>query len=159
MIYLDFDGVLNPAYPTSSEWDDWESTTVDIPKSGGLVLRFRINTSKKLAAALEGVCPDITWLTTWNQDGLVNTTLDPLLGWSPKPRLGYMEHDVDGKWWKWGTLLKEDLPEKWVWIDDDLTDAPDACDWAAKNGGFTIAPNPMVGLTVEHLNLVEEWLA
>lgn len=161
MLFLDFDGVLNPDVP-NNRWDDWTEHTIDVNKGGGLALRFFVNISTSLASALwDATHGNISWLSSWNQDNLANRELAPRLGWSALPTLPYAgTYPADGRWWK---LLSLDnygaLPKKWAWADDDLRDFPDALQWGYERGGLLIAPDPEFGLTPDQIDKLAEWFS
>lgn len=158
-LYLDVDGVLNPSDPRDHIWSDWVPHEIDVHKGGGLVLRFHVSLSLKQADAIwDAAKGRIVWLSTWNQDNLANREIGSRLEWPAFPTLPYMEHEPDGRWWKWITLENAERPERWVWIDDDLADQPEARAWAAENGGLAIAPDYTVGLTPGHVEKIAAWL-
>lgn len=158
MLFLDVDGVLNAATPVFTTYKDWTPHDIDIFKGGGLALRFRLNLSVSQADDIwEAARGRITWLSTWNQDNLANREIGPRIEWPALPTLPYMEHEPDGRWWKWITLENAERPDRWVWIDDDLADFPDAVEWASENGGLTICPDYAIGITRKHVDLIIDW--
>lgn len=158
-LYLDVDGVLNPSSPRFHHWNDWTPHVIDVNKDGGLVLRFNLHLSVEQGKAIwDAADGDITWLSTWNQDNLANREIGKRLNWTPLFTLPYMEHEPDGRWWKWITLENAERPDRWVWIDDDLADFPDAAKWASENGGLTICPDYAIGITPRHVDLIADWL-
>ncbi len=169
MLYLDVDGVLNPdvdgvprlhkADFANDDWPDFKHHEIDIHKGGGLVLRFHIHLSKLLGDALwDATGGNITWHTTWTQDNLANREIGPRLGWTSLPSLPYFGEPADGKWWKWNELLAVDLPDRWVWVDDDLVRNPEAIAWAKDNGGLTISPSSERGLTPPLIETIGRYL-
>lgn len=162
-VFLDFDGVLNPfpfdpnPFTNESGWTDFTGRTVDLNRGGGLVTRLHINTSQRAAQALwEASGGAIVWHTTWNQERFANRLLDPIFGWGVLDSLKFVEWN-GSHWWKWIVLQEETLPDKFVWIDDDLAVYPDAFQWALDQGGLPIAPISPIGLTTQHVDTIVDY--
>lgn len=165
-IYLDVDGVLNALdpfrlsdhTPGAETWPDFTEHDVSLNEGGGLIQKFRLHLSQQMAAALWDVVDgDIIWHTTWNQGPPhSNKKISPLLGWPTLPYLPYKSWHRDS-WWKLDVIREADLPEKFVWIDDDFAYELEAQKWATEKGGLWIAPDPRVGITPDHIERIADY--
>jgi hypothetical protein len=165
-VYLDFDGVLNPfpfdpnPFTTESPWTDFTAHTVSLPADSGYVRQFVVNVSQTAADALwEASNGAVTWHTTWNEGNFANRFLSPLFGWSSLFRAPFLDKHVRHSWWKLEALLSLErdgvLPDRFVWIDDDLKFEQDALDWCKDRGCLPLSPDSHVGLTEDHLDQIK----
>lgn len=164
MIFLDFDGVLNPfpfdpnPFTSESPWTDFQAHTVSLPADSGYVRQFVVNVSQAAADALWGASGGaVTWHTTWNEKNFANRFLSPMFGWYQIPTAPYLPHNSIHYWWKLEAMQMLDanpsgLPDRFVWIDDDLKCEGDAWDWCLDRGGLPISPDSNIGLTEQHLD-------
>jgi len=155
-VFLDFDGVLNPeGRPPCDLLADWRAATVN-----GVAISW----SPTLAARLGRLADhaDVLWLTTWARNAQIHLT--PLLG-LPSFELAGVDHfETPWRWWKLDvvTELWNTDPRPFVWIDDDLTLFDEASDWVRGLGherALAIAPDPSVGLTPDHLDTIDRFVA
>lgn len=111
----------------------------------------------------------LVWLTTWGYGA--NGELGQKLKWprlesagEPRYSMSGLRHtDDDGRWWKWPCVesyldARPDV-EKFIWTDDHLTFETHAQEWARHRGGLPIAIDETVGITHEHLDQVQVYLA
>jgi hypothetical protein len=104
----------------------------------------------------------VLWLTTWAERAQLH--LEPLLGLPELALAGPAPSDVPWRWWKHDVVeafWNEDA-RPFVWIDDDLPLFTEADDWVRglpRDLVLAIAPDPVVGLTLEHLDEVHRFVA
>jgi hypothetical protein len=164
-IYLDVDGVLNAVTKKRSSlikatgWDRWETA----PVNGWPILW-----APALIEALNDLAArdDVTfkWLTTWTDDAA--KILSPAIGidgqdWEV---LHGDQHAWGGRhgWWKLEAIrtdVETTEPERFIWIDDDLSTEGNALEWlTGRIEGLGISPFMSEGLTRANLDTVHEYV-
>ena len=155
-VFLDVDGVLNPeARNPPDPLVDWCTSNVD-----GVTIRWSPTVARFIAQQASRA--DVMWLTTWDEGALAH--LEPLMGLPRFELAGRDTLDVPLRWWKHDVVaaLWEAEPLPFVWIDDDLALFDDALDWVVGLPGdqaLPIVPDPSAGLTPEHLDVIERFIA
>lgn len=163
-IYLDVDGVLNAVTrqtPEGTGWEMWEKVGVN---------GYTITYAPELVAALNEIAErddvEIVWLTTWQ--GNAASMISPAIGLDGQQWRVVDNPDTDphgfatqqnyGYWWK-VNVFQDDLfnrverdtplPEKIIWIDDDLSMFGQAVRWfdALETKTLGISPFTVQGLT------------
>ena len=165
-IYLDVDGVLNAVARTNPSmtatgWDPhcWETAPIN-----GYPIRW----SKELITALNEMADreDVTfkWLTTWTDDAA--KILSPAIGINGQDWdvLHGDQHAWGGKrgWWKLEAIQADVLstmPDRFIWIDDDLSMESAACEWLfSRTNAKGISPFMREGLTREHVEQITAFI-
>lgn len=152
-IYLDVDGVLNAVTrknptPAAVGWpeDGWETAPIN-----GYPIRW----NRELITALNELAAreDVTfkWLTTWTHDAA--KILSPAIGINGQD-WEVLDRDSDGPfrpWWKLEAIradVEAESPDKFIWIDDDLSAEREALEWLnGRAEGLGISPFMREGLT------------
>lgn len=158
MLYLDVDGVLNPDRD-SDAWPDFDNRSISVDYGDGLIVSFEMRLSRQMGLAVsEAAKGQITWHTIFNQNDTANRLISRL-GWDFVPgALRCVESDNAPTWWKLDVMKEHNPAPGFVWIDDDLFDAPEAVTWARERGGLCISPQPDVGLTRDQVTLMADHL-
>lgn len=184
-IYLDVDGVLNAVPPAKdivarSQWPNFESVKVN-----GYTITYAPELLRKLEN-LAGLwayeedddemvqCVEIVWLTTWRE--LAVSALAPGIGFDAThwrvvsdgngahgyQRLGFSDYSY---WWKVDALASDLIAnpvDYVVWLDDDqISYRPSVTSLIRKFADtqfLPIAPATEIGLTVDHIDLVSEFI-
>jgi hypothetical protein len=155
-VFLDFDGVLNPeAQLPPGPFTDWCTSKVE-----GVTIRWSPTVARSIGQLASRA--EVLWLTTWEEDAQIH--LEPLLGLPRFELAGRDETDSPWRWWKHDivTALWETDPRPFVWIDDDLSLFDDALEWVKglpPDQALPIAPDPSSGLTPEHLEIIDRFVA
>jgi len=154
-LFLDVDGVINAFDRDSTAWDDW--TTAKATADG---IAWTITWSPAMLQELDAFGMDLIWATSWMEFAPVN--LANTIGFGHGKR--YLV-PVDGKW-EYPTILWKHLAvalevkflkgEKFVWIDDEMSDKEIA--WAYDHGGLAIKTDENHGITRADLARIEEYL-
>lgn len=162
-IYCDVDGVLN-VYSKDINLKSiiarrrTPSLGAYLPK---VPLRFKwyeeiVNEIVNEFAALV----DFKWLTTWNDDAV--KIIEPLTGIRSSGFLNYqMKLKEAGSQSQKYTVLKAHQlinPSPFIWIDDVATKHYKEEDWAGHHDHLIIRTNRKIGLTMEHLGTMKEFL-
>lgn len=164
-IYLDVDGVLN-AVTTASDrlrkatgWEAWETKPVN---------RWPILWAPELIAELNELAAreDVTfkWLTTWTDDAA--KILSPAIGINGQgwEVLHGDQHAWGGKhgWWKLEAIradVETTNPERFIWIDDDLSMEGVALDWLSGfPEGLGVSPFCSEGLRRDDLDAIRNFI-
>ena len=164
-IYLDVDGVLNavtkdiPRVAKATGWDEWKGERIN---------GYPILWATELIAALNDLAArgDVIfkWLTTWRADAA--KILSPAIGitgqdWAV---LDGDQHAWGGSrgWWKLEAIradVEASNPEKFIWIDDDLSMESAALEWIhGRDNGLPVSPFMREGLTRDHLALITHFI-
>ncbi len=159
-IYLDVDGVVNPFSPTgatdwSGEWRKVDAGVVDVAYAPEVVAE--LNELARHPAAR------FVWLTTWEQ--LAPGMLCPAIGLNGQdwPVLSSDGWDGSSDWWKL-VALQKDLSEsgsgRFIWVDDQLDQEPQARSWAEDQGDLALclSPDPSKGLTRKDIEALRNYL-
>lgn len=165
-IYLDVDGVLNAVTHKSpsltklgwGRWDSWQTA----PVNGWPILW-----APDLIAALNELADreDVTikWLTTWTDDAA--KVLSPAIGINGQdwPVLHGDLHGWRGRtWWKLEAIradVEATSPDKFIWIDDDLSMEREAIEWLdGQAAGLGISPFMSEGLTADNLTQITNYI-
>lgn len=162
-IYLDVDGVLNAVARvnpsmTATGWDPhcWDTAPIN-----GYPIRWNrelINALNELAGRDD---VEFKWLTTWTNDAA--KILAPEIG------INGQDWDVLDRnelavrpWWKLEAIradVESTQPDRFVWIDDDLSMESRALEWLeSRPNGMGISPFMREGLTREHLKLISAFI-
>lgn len=184
-IYLDVDGVIN-AIPAAKDiiyrsgWPKFESTYVGrylITYAPELLRRLeRLHDWQHWAPDTDEVedSVEIVWLTTWREKATAD--LSPAIGFNATHwrvvsdgegahgyrKLGFSDYSY---WWKVDNIIK-DLIERpvdyVVWLDDDQPHYNRSVTSVIKKFNttqfLTIAPLTEVGLTSDHLDLIDTFV-
>lgn len=149
-LFLDVDGVLAPFDNRQTDMEPvvvggWHGTIIVSPS---IIARLADLHARNLIA--------IEWLTSWEDDA--NTMLAPRIGLGQYPV--HLEPDVRTElYWKEHVVRDHAATSaRFIWVDDEMTDhqahATVPRDFP---DGLVIAPDPLVGLTHEHLDLIEAY--
>lgn len=93
---------------------------------------------------------ELIWATSWEH--LANTHIGPEIG---LPQLPVIELGLD----KIPAVAAYAADRPLVWIDDVFGRAPHAVEWAAdRPDTLLIAPDPQIGLLVDHVVYARRWL-
>ena len=155
-VFLDFDGVLNPESRTpNGPLVDWRASRVQ-----GVSVMWSPTIARSISQLSHRV--EVLWLTTWQRDAQIH--LAPLLELPRFELAGTYDSDAPWRWWKHDvvTSLWQADPRPFVWIDDDLALFRDALEWVEAlpaDNALAVAPDPSAGLTPEHLNVIERFVA
>ncbi|MGY1709064.1 HAD domain-containing protein [Geodermatophilus sp. SYSU D00758] len=165
ILLLDVDGVLNAVAPELPA--GWRRG-----RFNGYVLSWDPTVTARLREWHDAARVEIQWLTTWagDADRLLAEPMGLPRGLRVHARPGVGPTGFAGSvssasgWWKldMARAVAEEHPDRRiVWIDDDLAyEAAGTGDWLAANPHvLVVAPDVFAGLTHEHLDAVEEWLA
>lgn len=147
LLFLDVDGTLLPFGGFAGPPDDGDN-----PLLAGLDAGH----GRRLAA----VPCDLVWATTWMHDA--NEVLAPRLGLPPLPVVDWPDDEDDGGGLHWKTrrLVEWAAGRRFVWLDDEITDADRR--WVA---GHHSAPallhrvDARRGLTDADHRLAARWLS
>lgn len=147
LLLLDVDGVISPL-GRSTAWDDFR--IVDAAPAA-------LQVSRQMGDALAALPAQRRWLTSW--DDHANAWVGPALGWKPLPVVrwpggpGARPHKLKIEGFE--SLLRslQVRPRAVAWCDDALT--PPMVRRARRLLGtvplWTAVPEPLVGLTAEHV--------
>jgi HAD domain in Swiss Army Knife RNA repair proteins len=155
-VFLDFDGVLNPeTRPPLGAFADWCASIVE-----GVPVVWSPTVARSISQLADHA--EVLWLTTWEQDAQMH--LGPLMGLPRFELAGTDDSDAPWRWWKHDvvTALWQTDPRPFVWIDDDLAVFTEAFEWVQglpPDNGLAVVPDPSVGLTPEHLAIIERFIA
>jgi hypothetical protein len=162
-IYLDVDGVINAVSVNSPSmhltgWTTWEAK----PANGWQILYSpEVVEAFNTLAARDDVT--VKWLTTWEDDA--PQELCPALGINGQDWevLHGDQHAWRGSdWWKLHAIQADvaaTMPDRFVWIDDDIRPEREATDWMATlQHGLWISPNTNWGVTRKHLEAVTAFI-
>lgn len=152
---LDIDGVLNalrrPAWP--GEFSEGRAMGFRIrwsPECGAEILRIR-----------EQYGVDVRWCTTWAQpvrrgcldDPLCVRHIEKLLGWPELPHVLFT--DRTSKYRAAQDVLN--TGDSLIWTDDEAIPDEFMHSHRDQQRALCLAPDPNLGLTREHLHMVEAW--
>ncbi|MBT2537222.1 HAD domain-containing protein [Arthrobacter sp. ISL-69] len=165
-IYLDVDGVLNAVNHkspslTAAGWDRWDHWKT-APVNGWPILwaPALIEAFNELAAR-----DDVTfkWLTTWEDDAA--KVLSPAIGINGQDWevLHGEQHSWRGSdWWKLQAIradVETTNPERFVWIDDDLSAERVALEWlGTRPEGLGVSPSVGQGLTRTSFDTITDFI-
>lgn len=158
-ILLDVDGVLNAVdIWDPPDWDNWL-----IKECNGFNILHSLDMGERIAElnAVDGV--EILWLTTWELEA--NKWIAPLFGWPNFYLAGQRDFSTMERWNWWKFPLAKALWDKdqtpFVWLDDDLKWEQPALDWLDEVGddALGISPDTNAGLTVAHMEQIEQFVA
>jgi hypothetical protein len=162
-IYCDVDGVLN-VYSKDNNLKSviarrrTPSVGLYLPK---VPLRFKWyeNIANEIVNELAAFV-DFKWLTTWNDDAV--RIIEPLTGIRSSGFLNYrMRLSEAGSQVKKYAVLKEHQllnPSPFIWIDDVATKHYREEDWTGHHDHLIIRTNRKLGLTMEHLDSMKDFL-
>lgn len=159
-IYLDVDGVINAVRTgTPSQkrtgFKDFRRVTVR-----GYQIQYAQELIDQLNTLAEHNDVTIKWLTTWEEHA--PNELAPAIGLNGQEWevLGGDLTDWGGShWWKLRAIRNDiantaDRADNIYWIDDDIKLERPAINWTAKANVTIISPDPLDGLTQEHLEII-----
>ena len=170
IIFLDVDGVIN-MFPGTPADDMMVGDARPEPHDRA----YRITWWPSILERLKMIHKDgrayVCWLTTWGSGAngelreLVGLPELPVAAESPQISnyTGWASSFSRGHgWWKFEAVreIVEQHPDrKYVWLDDDLSLEREAFEYAQQSGILAISPQQWEGLTHEHLNKIETFLA
>lgn len=153
---LDVDGVINAMDRTAKVWPEYTQL-----EARGYLLHYAPELVQTIALWHATRKVEVWWLTTWRHHA--NTHFAELWG---LPQLTVAntnrEYSVRDSWWKLPVAQRvaRQTGRRIVWTDDDLRMDAGAKQWVAsrKNQVLGISPNPLYGLTPQHLDRIQAWL-
>lgn len=185
LIICDVDGALSPDLaPTAGTggWDDWKVPRIRPRTMTGELADVWVSRTMGRTLAAVG---DIVWLTSWDERANKFLSYElgwpsdlPVIPWRPAPLLGgggwasvrygtrHHRWKADGlaDWIAGGHLAARGWT-KVVWVDDELADDGDidrdvATRLLADAGveSLLVAPDDHVGLTVDHIEQIIDWV-
>lgn len=177
VLYLDVDGTISPDDPRRaimySGWGDYRTITGRVDGE-----TWPVSYSSEMLSYLGSLDVQIIWATMWTQWAL---DLESEVYWH-KP-IGYLDFDrreedhVTGNtsaWAKYRGILEDQRtnPKDFIWLDDravpyfqrdaHLRSQLDALTHVRPSAptvrSLLIAPKSEVGLTVDHMTVIEKWI-
>jgi len=163
-IYLDVDGVLNavskrrPSFKVTG-WGLWGTKQVN-----GWPIQYSPDMLDHLNELADRDDVTFKWLTTWTNDAA--KILSPAIGihgedWDV---LDGDQHAWGGArgWWKLEAIradVEAAKPERFIWIDDDLSMESRALEWlATRDEGLGVSPFCSEGLRREDLDAIRAFV-
>lgn len=156
LILIDVDGVLNPAFSSSTRGhrvyrEGWVQKKIDV---AGLTFRVVINPDHGswLLKLAEETGAELAWGTTWTEDA--NRYIGPLVG---LPRLPVapvppgIRHKADG-------FVPWTAGRPFLWFDDEPDAASVTARLAVSQPHKVIWVDERVGLTRTHIDYARDWL-
>lgn len=145
-LFLDVDGVINAQMPYG-----WGRL------SKGHAQGYRITWAPRMIDALASLPLDLTWCTTWTDKAA--SDIGGLIGWGQEagyiPSADEWSYSID---WKFPAVIREHVEgQRFVWIDDEIDG--EMAVWAENVGGLAIRTNPLTGITPQHIERIERYLA
>ena len=146
LLFLDVDGTLLPFAGAAGQMDDEPN-----PLLAGL--------SPEHGRRLAALPCDMVWATTWMAEA--NEVLAPRLGLPQLPIVDWPDDDDDDGRLHWKTrhLVEWAAGRRFVWVDDEITDADRS--WVAANHSSPALlhrVDPRHGLTDADYNTIAGWL-
>lgn len=160
-IYVDIDGVLN----SLSKGAPRQNTMWEGEWMREKIMGYWIHWSTELVKTINDLSlrEDVTckWLTTWQESAI--TEFAPIVNIGHDWPFFTGETDNDHhNWWKFPVIQKdveETQPDKFVWIDDDMSYVQEAWNWINDHPkGLGICPISVHGLTRKHLDTIVEFI-
>lgn len=157
---LDVDGVLNrlsdPERFDETGWTKWECKRIH-----GFKIRYSPQLIERINNIIFADVVDVMWCTTWHD--LANSALAPQIGLSQLPVAPIALHEEaeePAEWWKFDLASRLAKGRPTVWTDDDLLFDPRTTEWRRDwpHPLLAICPVTSLGLTVAHIEEIEDWL-
>lgn len=168
VIYLDVDDTVAADHADRAWAGELRDATVTQVLSGGFAMRFKVRFAVLLIRELDRLISDfnveLVWNSSWNDDLLITRKLtakfDGLQGGRVLP-YPYGATGDNGSW-KGQALLRDQAadPRPFIWADDKEVPAHGAAVRTATKGtpSLLLAPEPNIGLTPTHVELMREFL-
>lgn len=170
-LYLDVDGCVSALDTPDPAWGPFERATVRLNYGDGMIGDYAVAWAPALVLALDRLradhALDLVFVTTWNDVDGAREELVPVLHGLGGARIlpptpGPRKPGETKGWWKAERILQDQTasPSPFIWVDDK--EVPLHGDTVqSETAGTTslaIAPDGLIGLTVDHLATMTAWL-